>query len=658
MAIAESANAPANIQATSNVATTASFTPDAGSLVVALVGLGNTTGSGLTTGTVTDSVSSTWVRLGRANVSGSGCSEVWVTDAGSSPAARTVTCTGTATTGAGIALAVKTLTGAAAAAAQTGAVATSLGTATSLSITTTVAGSHVYGAIAHSEATVTLVANGITTIINNFADSSNGSCYADIKATSDTGTPGATVLGLTTATSSNYLITLVEILAGSYVAPTVIDHLGAAIQAAKPFVWTTGDSLSAFSSWSGTYITDPSAETLTGWAATTNCTIALSAAQALDGTNSCAVTATAAGQVVMRTPISPFNRGTGQYHHMDIAIRSATAGRLARARIRYYNASSTLVSSSAYSADVTTSTTGWTTAFLDNATVNDVTITKAAIEVTIDGSAISEVHYVDVANLGNGKNAVGFEAVLPDVSMPVINGPARGQTHMTMITIHRQYRAYDSGGDVALLATDDLTWEQVFSTTENGFNFFGGPYEHLLWQNVGYVWNGYCSIVPANGLAGDTTGKVTWGNTSVGGDRGRITPDPIVTDGQIHHLMVTSVGSTNLTFVWLDGVRYGPITTYRGDTYSGQNAFFSASGSFGWTGFNGYLGHHAQYKRILSDDEIREHAALALMPDYATNRALIRADHSYVPLAQAKVFDGSVWNTSYGVRVFNGTEWV
>jgi hypothetical protein len=141
--------------------TTASFTPVANSLLIAEVTVGNSTGSGLTTGAITDSLSSTWTLLKRSNISGSGCSEVWGMDAGASPAARTVTLTGTASVGQGTVLTVKVLTGAAAVASCLGASVAQGTTATSASITTTTAGSYVAGGVSHSEANVALTANDV-----------------------------------------------------------------------------------------------------------------------------------------------------------------------------------------------------------------------------------------------------------------------------------------------------------------------------------------------------------------------------------------------------------------------------------------------------------------------------------------------------------------
>src|SRR6266498_2712278 len=116
MAIAEDASAPAAVTSTGTTTTTASFTPVANSLLVAIANAGNNTGAGTITCPVTDSLGSTWTLLKRTNidlVNGAGSTEVWAMDAGASPAARTVTVTGTGGANAvGVSLCVKVLTGA------------------------------------------------------------------------------------------------------------------------------------------------------------------------------------------------------------------------------------------------------------------------------------------------------------------------------------------------------------------------------------------------------------------------------------------------------------------------------------------------------------------------------------------------------------------
>jgi hypothetical protein len=105
---------------------------------------------------------------------------------------------------------VKVLTGASS--SQTGATAVTGGTVSpAASITTTVTGSRVYGAIVDWQTNATLVANTNTTIIGQTLDGGAPATYANLKAVSATGTPGAISIGCTNA-SSGFNLALAEIL--------------------------------------------------------------------------------------------------------------------------------------------------------------------------------------------------------------------------------------------------------------------------------------------------------------------------------------------------------------------------------------------------------------------------------------------------------------
>jgi hypothetical protein len=230
MAITESGTAPAVV--TNNTATTfttATFSPPANSLIVALVSLdGN--GSTPTTGTVTDSGSHTWTRLIRANATGGvgGAAEVWVLYTSTGLTNITVTVTATGGTTPGGQLAVKVLLGASS--TQTGATATvaSNSATASASITTTVTASWVYGAVINWANSTAYTANGSTTLIAGHSDTTNGDWYGAHKATAATGTPGATTLGFTnTAAAVN--LAMAEILASTAapaIAPPQISQYG------------------------------------------------------------------------------------------------------------------------------------------------------------------------------------------------------------------------------------------------------------------------------------------------------------------------------------------------------------------------------------------------------------------------------------------------
>ena len=114
----------------------------------------------------------------------------------------TVTATQGGSPANGMALRVFVLTQAAA--TQNGAAVNNLflnATSFTLSITTTQTGSRVYGASAvFPQNTVTAAA--ATTVVDNVADGTNNAQYVTFKATSLTGTPGATTLGFTSATAS------------------------------------------------------------------------------------------------------------------------------------------------------------------------------------------------------------------------------------------------------------------------------------------------------------------------------------------------------------------------------------------------------------------------------------------------------------------------
>jgi hypothetical protein len=114
----------------------------------------------------------------------------------------TVTATQGGSTAAGMALRVFVLTSAAA--TQNGAASNSQftnATTFSQAITTTQAGSRVYGASYHSPNTASTAA-ALTTVTDDIADATNNERYVFHKATSLTGTPGATTLGYTCSSSS------------------------------------------------------------------------------------------------------------------------------------------------------------------------------------------------------------------------------------------------------------------------------------------------------------------------------------------------------------------------------------------------------------------------------------------------------------------------
>ena len=80
-------------------------------------------------------------------------------------------------------------------------------------IATTGTGSRVYGALEENNTNTTFAALGNTTLTDNQADATNAACYATCKATSLTGTPGATTIGSTSSFTSGS-VALAEIMPG------------------------------------------------------------------------------------------------------------------------------------------------------------------------------------------------------------------------------------------------------------------------------------------------------------------------------------------------------------------------------------------------------------------------------------------------------------
>jgi len=126
--------------------TTASFTPESGALLVALVsGAG---AAGTPTAQVTDSLSGTWTLLKRENAQPGtmqGLSEVWCRD--SPGTSLTVSVHGVTNTGTGGQLTVRTLIGAKATAQQPGAVNSASGDPTTIQVSVAAGtGNKIYGA--------------------------------------------------------------------------------------------------------------------------------------------------------------------------------------------------------------------------------------------------------------------------------------------------------------------------------------------------------------------------------------------------------------------------------------------------------------------------------------------------------------------------------
>lgn len=235
MPLADTAATPAVTATTVGPLTTASFTPAAGSMLVALVSIGNSSGAATAiTGAITDSLSRTWTRANRLNTSGDGCVETWtLNNVAATACTVTLTCTG-GTICKGSQLSVRQCTGQSL--TQTGAAApTTSGTIGAISITPTVIGSQLYCVLSRNTASAARTINANSTVILSTQDATNGETYNSAKATALTPSLVAVSVGFTT-TGSNTLIAGLEVLPAS----GTVNNLTAAATASSTTVLTRG----------------------------------------------------------------------------------------------------------------------------------------------------------------------------------------------------------------------------------------------------------------------------------------------------------------------------------------------------------------------------------------------------------------------------------
>lgn len=222
LAIATSPAIVNTLTTSDNDVVTASFTPTASSLLVAVAIAGISTAT--PTCVFTDSLGGTWTNRASANTNGTGYRGgvyVGTRVISASPAAMTVTATWTAAGGTdGTNLAVYVITGADNT-TPVGGTATNVFTTDTTtftrSLTTTVTGSLVIGGVGRTAIgdTASLASNTAWPPMsgtNPIADGSSGSCRAVFKASGNTGTPGALTYGVTFPGAAKGHYAAVEIL--------------------------------------------------------------------------------------------------------------------------------------------------------------------------------------------------------------------------------------------------------------------------------------------------------------------------------------------------------------------------------------------------------------------------------------------------------------
>lgn len=223
----DTSNQPVPVHSTTTSATTASFSPQAGTLLVALAAVDGS-GTATTTVVLSDSTAGAWTLLARSNAHSNpslgGSSEVWCRYLAAAPGSMTVTGNWSAAGQAAGNFTVRSLLGAAS--VQTGATGTNGGAsvAPTATLTPTQLGSWVYGACLDYTSAASLTANASTTLIDQFQDATNGDTWAVFKGKVATASLSSTAYGFTNANNA-FNTAAAEILAATVsasVAPSLI----------------------------------------------------------------------------------------------------------------------------------------------------------------------------------------------------------------------------------------------------------------------------------------------------------------------------------------------------------------------------------------------------------------------------------------------------
>jgi hypothetical protein len=231
VALAEDASSPSVVTGAGGgnpiVATTGSFTPPSGALLVAIAMGGRSSGSLQIAGTITSSPSLTWLVAAYAQGAGAdngGTVLIAYSYLVSAPGAMTVSVSLT-NVAAGRVLVVKAITGAAASQVSAGTatkVQATNSTVGTVDVTTTAPNSLVYGGSVCQVSNTALTLNGTTSLVNDYNNSTGTTRHIAWKAAGLTGTPGVTTLGGTWATSTKFAIAAFEVLAA--IPPPVPDR--------------------------------------------------------------------------------------------------------------------------------------------------------------------------------------------------------------------------------------------------------------------------------------------------------------------------------------------------------------------------------------------------------------------------------------------------
>lgn len=157
----------------------------------------------------------------------------------------------------------------------------------------------------------------------------------------------------------------------------------------------------------------------TGWAVDTNCTLARSTTDAVNGTASLQLTSAAAGAMRARTT-TRYAITVGQTYTAVASFKTAVSARSVRVLIRWYTAivAGSLVSTTT-GASVTDGTGGYTLASATAAAPATATHAEVVLEVLATAAA-SEVHRADAIDIGPGSSTVWTRGGLAGVATALI----------------------------------------------------------------------------------------------------------------------------------------------------------------------------------------------------------------------------------------------
>jgi hypothetical protein len=209
VALSESAGA-AFVSSPSNTVTSAAYTPNAGSLQVAICAAANPAAATVVSASCTGSVSGAWTLKASNVVAGQGAVYVFMRDATGIPAAETVTFTVLPSSVVTTAMIVKQFAGALLTASQPGVTSSSAADVYQLAITPGTTGSQVVGALGYDNAQTFMTANGATVLYGQSNPLGTVALY-EASALSTSGTP-VTVGCSNTAPSTSDTLLNVEVL--------------------------------------------------------------------------------------------------------------------------------------------------------------------------------------------------------------------------------------------------------------------------------------------------------------------------------------------------------------------------------------------------------------------------------------------------------------